>query len=373
MASKHHYEPLASVDKSVRLVVLFPGSIDDDIEIRLIHTTIPNAPVHEALSYAWEEADYSQTVKIEGNTLAISRALHIALLHLRSHTEERVMWIDAICINQADINERNKQVSFMREIYASAKRVVIWIGPEQGESERAMGLLRKMGKEALKDVFDKDKLSRLQRWNSLGELLGRPWFSRAWVVQEVWMASGAILQCGNTHLRWGTFARAMTLKSTWGNIANAIDMVPCEEKRTELRRRYGLAIHISQRISTRVRLLFDMLWNTWDRESSDPRDKVFAILGLVKGYRDRIAVDYDKPMEVVFKEAASAIIKRENSLDLLLAACGPSRQDNLPSWVPDWRHTANAQRPILFVNRAKLHSIYDAFSVWFSQITLVLI
>lgn len=98
--------------------------------------------------------------------------------------------------------------------------------------------------------------------------------------------------------------------------------------------------------------LSDLLWNILDRDATDPRDKVFAVLGLVgKEYIDSLPdIDYSKSIEQVYQEASSFIIMKEKSLDLLLAASGLNDEGILPSWVPDWRRAANEYRPALFIN-----------------------
>jgi Heterokaryon incompatibility protein (HET) len=141
----YQYSPLPSGDRSIRLAVLYPGDFEDEIEFRLVHARLDDAPEYESLSYAWGETALTRTTKIEGRALSISLALETALRHLRTRTKDRVLWIDAICINQEDNNERNNQVSFMDDIYATARRVVVWIGPKDGESERAMEFLKEMG------------------------------------------------------------------------------------------------------------------------------------------------------------------------------------------------------------------------------------
>jgi hypothetical protein len=142
---KYQYDPLPSGSRFIRLAVLCPGDFEDEIELRLVHARLDDAPEYESLSYAWEEAALSRVVEIEGHALPISPALETALRHLRTRTKDRVLWIDALCINQADNGERNNQVGFMDDIYAVAKRVVVWIGPQDGESERAMEFLKEMG------------------------------------------------------------------------------------------------------------------------------------------------------------------------------------------------------------------------------------
>lgn len=371
------------------------------------------------------------------------------------------MWIDAICINQAETEERNAQVSLMREIYEKAERVVVWIGEEAAESNRAMSFLKEMARnkkwqsrhhwidgvrqgsdtsselgkevetgdrahiaaeaddeevgsggseqdesheygqqETDSDRRNKlnDRLSgrpssaqeghsreghiifgfpvlydnvhqeffndgRLADWKALDALLARPWCSRTWVVQEVWNASDCILQCGDASLKWKTFEKAMDYQEAWDDMGDLVVGTSREKDWMRLKRRYSLAIHISKK-RLLGSTLSDLLWNTWDRESADPRDKVFAILGLVGDQHvGLMRPDYSKTMNRIFSEAARDIIYHEKKLDILLAAIGLARRDGLPSWVPDWRSDANSERPTLFVNRSRRFTLYTSGSI----------
>ncbi|KAL7908438.1 heterokaryon incompatibility domain-containing protein [Trichoderma velutinum] len=188
-------------------------------------------------------------------------------------------------------------------------------------------------------------------WEALDNLLARPWWSRTWVVQEIWQAREAILQCGGSTLKWKTIEKAMKYQEAWDDMGSLVKGTKRWKSWASLKRRYGLAIHISQKRLLGSKLS-DILWNIWDRDATDPRDKVFAVLGLVgKEYNDTLPdIDYCKTIEQVYREVASFVIMKEKSLDLLLAASGPNHQASLPSWAPDWRREANEFRPTLFIN-----------------------
>ncbi|KAH8814954.1 heterokaryon incompatibility protein-domain-containing protein [Xylogone sp. PMI_703] len=446
MASKYEYTPLEKDSHVIRLITILPGAFGDELHCNCLNTKLEDAPVYECLSYAWGLPNFSSSILIDGHTLPITPNLEEALRHLRYPYEKRVMWIDAICINQAANEERSSQVQIMGEIYSRARQTIVWIGPRDETSDRAINFLRNMARErALElsntwydgvrqgsspgpefedDDEDEDKIKdqnnavlgedgseaaswdplrrrrflRLQRvreqeweynkanvghitfgipvlyensyyrffaddkyledWSAVDKLFSRSWFSRTWVVQEVWKSSAAMLQCGYKTLPWTVFELSMSYSEAWDDMGASIQGTAREKDWTTLKRRYSLATHISNK-----RLLGSnlnsLLWNTWDRESTDPLDKVYAILGLVgEESKGMITPDYSKSMGVVYRETAREIIRGHKSLDILLAACGPTRQDGLPSWVPDWRHSANQNRPTLFVNRKRLLTMY---------------
>lgn len=204
--------------------------------------------------------------------------------------------------------------------------------------------------------------SRVEDWIVIDKLLERPWWSRTWVVQEVWLSTDAILQCGGTTLKWKTVQKAMDYSEAWDDMGYHVQNTPRIKSWSTLKRRYGLAIHIAKQRLLGSSHLSDLLWNTWDREATDPRDKVFAVLGLLQPGADGVhpppTADYSKPVDQVYREAAAYIINSKASLDILLAASGlDGEESNLPSWVPNWRRTGNDHRAALFINGSRMQPL----------------
>lgn len=129
-SANFQYETLkSSTDKpSTRLAVLQPGTRDSSVRVKLVHKTFAEKPKYEALSYTWGRPDVVKGIKLNGTRVEVRENLWYALVHLRSATEERYLWIDAICINQADLEERSEQVQLMTHIYSRATKVLVWLG-----------------------------------------------------------------------------------------------------------------------------------------------------------------------------------------------------------------------------------------------------
>lgn len=123
------YNPIVG-DDTIRLLEILPGSGIDVVACRLRTVQFSDAPQYEALSYCWGDALFNMEAYCNGERLAITTNLYSALSHLRNDNKLRVLWVDAICINQADIDERNQQVRLMRQIYEKAEAVVVWLGAE---------------------------------------------------------------------------------------------------------------------------------------------------------------------------------------------------------------------------------------------------
>jgi hypothetical protein len=131
------YGPLNLYKNEIRLVVLRPSQEHNTIECNIINTTLNNTDEnqnelnefeYEALSYTWGSPDVMKAISIDGQTCSVRENLWLALYHLRLKNTSRVLWIDALCIDQNDARERNHQVAQMDKVFKHAKRVLVWLG-----------------------------------------------------------------------------------------------------------------------------------------------------------------------------------------------------------------------------------------------------
>lgn len=224
MAS-YSYSPLPNIpgEKSIRLAAIYPGVGDDDVLVDLHIETFAmhRPPKYEALSYVWGSTEAAQSIYVghqERATLQVTRNLRTALQHLRSPDQERVMWIDALCINQSDDIEKGVEVAMMGELFACAAHVVVWLGPEADGSAMAMERLSYFGSqidvdwEGIPRITPAAKVKHvdhsiadpncdlpldLKQPAAVVSLLNRDWFDRLWVRQEIFVAEEkAIVFCG---------------------------------------------------------------------------------------------------------------------------------------------------------------------------------
>ncbi|KAI1180331.1 heterokaryon incompatibility protein-domain-containing protein [Nemania sp. FL0916] len=170
---------------------------------------------YEALSWCWglEPADYAVKIEENGKTykLRVRKELALALKYLRLPEKTRTLWIDAICINQDDPEERNHQVQMMSRVYTRAKQVCIWLGENTDESKTAIDFIHQEIMEFKNfDAICSDK-RYIEKWQALMMLMERDWFSRRWVVQEIALATRAHIYCGPDSLPWKEFAVAVEL------------------------------------------------------------------------------------------------------------------------------------------------------------------
>ena len=154
-SSAINYSPLSNARK-IRLVILEPGSDDDPISCRLLHAELGKLR-YAALSYEWGEvSNEDPDILIDGKEVQIRQNLRIALWHLRSKDDERCLWIDAMCIDQSNVLERNHQVELMGRIYSTSKSTIAWLGLPMADSDLAMD--RMMEFEALVEREGRDRI-----------------------------------------------------------------------------------------------------------------------------------------------------------------------------------------------------------------------
>ncbi|RBR08527.1 uncharacterized protein FIESC28_10217 [Fusarium coffeatum] len=253
-----------------------------------------NHTEYEAVSYTWATSsgnrrkDHVIFIGKAWNMLPITENCFDALKNCRLEDRDRYLWIDSICINQSDISERTHQVGMMREIYSAASRVLIYLSVDRANSSRA--------------VDDPEVLCL------------NPYFSRIWVVQEIGSAKKALVLYDRQSMSWGFFHENLQRLMTKRWI-----------------RHFGRPRQIDD-MSSFLALLED----TWDCHATDPRDKVFALLGLWEAY---LEPDYTLPPQAVYTGLAASFVTDENKKlagRVLDMASQGHFMPGLPSWVPDW-------------------------------------
>ena len=167
---------------SIRLLRLMPSEDDTaNIQCELFEYALKESDkathLYEALSYVWGGLDKRQSIFIDNQYLAITLNLHAALLRLRDRDIPRIIWVDAICINQKNKQEKEHQIQSMAKIYGKASRVIVWLGETANNSDVALEAIRAAGKPT--NTSNKEMIQR-----AILLLLQRPWFRRIWVRQQ---------------------------------------------------------------------------------------------------------------------------------------------------------------------------------------------
>lgn len=176
--SQYCYSPLSPGHDSIRLLrLLTPKEDSTPIKCQLSNYSLDESdekpPRYEALSYVWGDPKETLPILIDELHFNVTKNLHAALWRLRDCSIEWI-WVDAICINQQDREERGHQVRSMAKIYGRAHRVVVWLGEAADNSDQAFEAIR-----ARKKWLDSSGHKMIQQ--AVLTLLQRPWFRRVWV------------------------------------------------------------------------------------------------------------------------------------------------------------------------------------------------
>ncbi|KAL6705945.1 hypothetical protein ACN47E_006224 [Coniothyrium glycines] len=321
--------------------------------------TLPDFnPRFEALSYTWGSMQDPQRIEVEASSpevamyssIEVGGSLYDALYALRRVGEPRVLWIDALCINQGDVVERSEQVKRMHQIYTYATRVIVWLGPETHDSTLALQTLENMGKqiEYTKSGYWMPAPQRNERdwwlpecrpeiepdqWNAIANLLHRPWFGRLWVLQEIQLANHeAIAQCGATEARW-TYLRRAFLKCR-RTVAGLSQFAWGSSSWLRVTHMYDLSANLGSTGSLR-----DLFSASAKCDCMDPRDKVYGLLGLLpRPMVDLIRPDYSLPPEDIYKQTFLQTMIVTGRWDIVSARAPRDQAPTieLPSWIPDF-------------------------------------
>ncbi|KAK1671701.1 heterokaryon incompatibility protein-domain-containing protein [Colletotrichum godetiae] len=307
------YEPLNLTGNSFRLLMLHPGSTGE-ISCDIFEASLdPDGIIpYEALSYAWGNIELSASITANGKTLRITNNLFTALSYLRDDSIGRVMWIDAICIDQNDVAERGHQVGQMAGIYKGAEQVLIWLGPSTSETKLLLEYLRKLQQGLIRQKSHHDLTWAEERWSKLRQssdldqvalaslqrkglisLLSETWFTRIWVLQEVSNARAASVCCG----RWSIQAYMLDIA------AKLIGIVPDDGCQAVM----DLFPGPMTRRSPRKNILQDLLEKFRKSEASDPRDMVYALLGIASDVSESdlgslLLPDYSKTEQQLIRD-----------------------------------------------------------------------
>ncbi|KAI1269550.1 heterokaryon incompatibility protein-domain-containing protein [Xylariaceae sp. FL1019] len=341
--SLNAYRDLRNDLEEIRVLHLYPMSQGDEVRCSLEYVSLQNEtlPSFEAVSYCWGDQSRHEKVKLvtteaSGNEsfdsdLTVTESLYYALKGLRDVNSIRMLWVDAICINQRDIDERNNQVSLMRQVYSRAKRVVIWLGEEYSQFTESFRMLHEILSIQTEDPERFKSQTRLEKphgsddfgtWKYayVARIFDNPWFTRVWVVQEAYNAGSCLVKCGPHEMPWSMLLRVnkCLYKAKRKSPAMGHRLLPdIMSKLLDVNGEDG------QLMVTRTIDLdkLEVIVAAVDLSCTDPRDKIFAILQLIMHDRviidDGIRVDYRKSVKDVFLSFTRYWIRQSRSLRIL--------------------------------------------------------
>ncbi|OTB01273.1 hypothetical protein M426DRAFT_25724 [Hypoxylon sp. CI-4A] len=424
------YMPLEEkFGQDIRVLIIEPGKRKDPIRCKLVPssiTSIEDSKTEDypftALSYFWGEGDPIHEVyitsyetpdkKVEGppiqrknghrewnasGIIHVRSNLFVALQRFRDRKEEKTMWIDALCVDQTNVEERSEQIQKMHELYLHAENVCIWLGDGTGaDAPNPNGCFRFLRKmldlKNLEDLFRKGAKADpdlIDNCVNIVRLMRNKWFSRRWIIQELALARNAEVAYGKSKMSWTDFADAIAifiknqdrirypLSRRYMETTAYLGHVPAVDGvkslgANELVEFTNNIFRRSERgdIQQSMMTLEILVSSLLAFEAADPRDTIYAVLSLAKdtfhhkdnGYlvfNEKLSPDYKrKRLLDVYGDFIDYCISQSQSLDILLRHWAPTweegnrkklfsqngipsepgeirdGQEVLPSWIP---------------------------------------
>jgi len=341
----YQYRPLAGA-RYIRLLRLRSYSRRSSLRnYELIEVLLDKAPPYSALSYRWDSEGGFGYILVEQKLVKVTLNCKLALKTLSGWCEE-LIWIDQVCIDQCSIPERNSQVAMMADVYKQAKETIVWLGGNLSDRNFSLNLhvgvrsgafgVNNMITQQYSDPrhplggntktaedleqYDHD-LYRIG--NVLEEVLQRGWFGRVWMIQEVSLAKQIAVYCTNASMSWDDLVQATrSLSAAQGSSRRALFHVPLDLM--DVRDHYQSG---SVTFSELIKLARDY-------EASDPRDKIYGLLGLSQEFAKMIGQpDYNKSIQEVWTNASSALLSKL-SIKALLDLTSAIDLSSLPEELP---------------------------------------
>ena len=403
LPNEYEHEPLSldSRDDQIRLLILHEGKRGEQIYCSFFVCKLSDAlKKYEALSYYWGTESDNMEIRIRtriqgtstlrgksgfqrgvkrsrGKGFRIRPNLHEALVQLREESRALYLWVDALCIDQDNEEEKNQQVQKMARIYSTAHHVLIWLGTGNTKCEEGLDFITgdvMNLKEFDKRVKDEKSPSK---WDALVELMRQDWFSRRWVIQELALARGATIHYNTKSINWKDFADGVAIFSTrfddikhlfrssrdydfnadyLGDLEALGAKILVDMTANNFRRLPGSPDGL-ERLSSLEALVSRLLKS----ESSDPKDTVYALLSIYRKdglEEEELVPDYEKSIIEVYRDFTKYCVATSGSIDIICRHWAPAGRSSsaalqhtrisrrkkknnrrkvnakMPSWVP---------------------------------------
>ncbi|KAI1089498.1 heterokaryon incompatibility protein-domain-containing protein [Rostrohypoxylon terebratum] len=388
---------------NIRILCIEPGPKDSPLECRLEERDLRTDKIEEALSYVWGDLKSDQDIKIDGSSFKVTANLKGILYSLRHEDAPRNIWIDAICINQSNLEEKGHQVRLMRDIYSKALQTTIWLGdwpPETSTSEGEFpmimernvnrvaqellgefnslknqydlaGMLEKYKEYQTARFWDKQPLGlKIMIARCVDSIMSHPWWERVWTIQEATLPSNEpIIYFRGYQYQYSALISALDVVQEFFEMSESIESTESDTGANymiatfEFQRGFWQASEMYSSLIRRIRPekrygeknlespqdrnLQEMLSRVVTYRASDPRDKIFALESLMTKSEGRlIKVDYTETPVVVFKRITAWILNLgQYRLELsIYRLCVESRSGfsadfSGPSWVIDFSYS----------------------------------
>lgn len=365
--------PYKSLNTTIRLLRISRRENSSELvgQLDTFSLDSPNCPKFMTVSYVWgAPAIYCKAITLNEHHFPVLESLY-PLLELISNPQEfshrQWWWIDSICINQNDVEERNLQVQLMGRIYTQATKTIVWLGERSQDSDKAIDFLWFLQKKRWefdnKDEIDRTKFRELRDskfradWQAVDNLLLRPWWRRVWTLQEFIISPELDFYYGTKKMRRSAFKSAMYAIWLAGGSDGKLISYRAFESGWNRRRMHMWYESIGEMP------LIAMIAYVGDSHATDQRDRIYSLLGLARS-RDAGLVprpDYTSGVNQVYTKLVESFVITYHSLDIICFAqdfrSSPklSNGPSCPSWVPNWTAEVETKVVPMMASQAQGH------------------
>lgn len=385
MGSRYTYSALSRDREEIRLLKIATSQGPHNPTCHLVHRPLADAPSYNALSYQWNTTIISDGstvgncnsnggeffVNVNGKALRVFENLYRAMVLLASN-DHSFLWIDAICIDQGNVAEREHQVGLMGRIFCGAEQVLAWLGPHSPCSPSTIDFLRALAQCQDNSDYRERVISTtegpdaLARWTGMFNFVRREWWQRVWIIQEYVLGRDVIFLCGDAWFDSLTFSRAFAaLRDCWGALFATSTLTEIGFNARIMDPIWNLILlrnRLRQSTAPPIQPLMHLSL-TRSSQSTDPRDRLFAQYGLIGKQTSSFCPPiYTLPETNVFAIFFDNYVKGTGDLSILChAGMDNWTEKALPTWLARW----NPERHVypLLCDWSGHERTYPAFNV----------
>ena len=366
---KYAHRPL--IHGQIRLFkIVYAG---DEVCCHIQPFDLAVCPAFEAVSYCWSAASFTKHINIGQSTHHVTEHLFEALKSMHLTLSTQWLWVDQICINQDDNDEKATQVGLMSQIYSKAQRAIVWLGVDSHESALAMEHVEGVAELIKSYEFDEDfaRSSPVelgfphedeQVWPAFQYLLKRNYFKRLWVIQEMVFSRNIVFLCGRLSASWDDFNTLMFAHQRYSKVAydslyklnilaGMSKVFYCLRGQSEM---MGLIEKYKGQPAGGPEVI-GLLEFSRNQECTEPLDRVYAVMNLLADddIRSQITISYaENDKEQYWKTYAqlfNALITKflDGGYFFTTMMIGHRGRKEMPSWCPDLTQHGDPTRPYI--------------------------
>lgn len=343
---KYVYKPLPARHIRLLRITGIPNTFQID------HVTLDSVPQFSAISYTWNGESFCHVLRLTDGLLSVTLNISNALPSLIAAAKTQALWIDAICINQQDTQEKAVQIPLMQEIYTMCRECLVWLGPSTPVSDIAIDatprICQQIAEMPALQVWEAEDIAvsspdalASPLWRGIVDIFSRPWFSRVWTFQEAVLPTLVSFVCGSKTVRFDDAAKlAPPLLVHLTALQHSFPDAGLDKLHVFVGFLKTMRTVKSRALVGKDRTALDTLkaiYYVRPWQSTHRLDRVYGVLGLADpALQKDLVIDYSKTAEELSQDMALWYIT--NGSDLYLLNLASSLRENgstLPSWIPN--------------------------------------